>query len=161
MKPTVYLETSVIGYLAMRPSTVLQIAAKQQITREWWEHQRSRYELYVSRYVIEECNAGDPIAALERQHFLAGIPLLDVSDEVSDLAKCLLNETVLPQKAAIDALHISVSAVNHVQYLVTWNCRHSANLALRRPIEDICRRLGYRPPILCTPQDLLEIHDGP
>ena len=37
MYPTVYLETTIIGYLAMQPSGVLRIAANQQTTHEWWE----------------------------------------------------------------------------------------------------------------------------
>ena len=35
MKPSIYLETSVIGCLAMRLSGVLRIAANQQTTRDW------------------------------------------------------------------------------------------------------------------------------
>lgn len=34
MKPTVYLETTIIGYLAMRVSGVLRVAANQQTTRD-------------------------------------------------------------------------------------------------------------------------------
>ncbi len=37
MKPTVYLESTVISYVAARPSRDLIIAAHQQITHEWWE----------------------------------------------------------------------------------------------------------------------------
>ncbi len=49
MKPSIYLETSVIGCLAMRLSGVLRIAANQQITRDWWDNHRERYDLFISR----------------------------------------------------------------------------------------------------------------
>ena len=44
MKPSVYLETSVIGCLAMRPSSVLRIAANQQISRDFWDNHRQRFD---------------------------------------------------------------------------------------------------------------------
>ncbi len=35
MNSTVYLETSIIGYLASRPSRDLITAANQHLTRDW------------------------------------------------------------------------------------------------------------------------------
>lgn len=62
MKPTVYIETTIIGYLAMRMSGALRTAANQQITRDWWDNHRHKYEPLISRYVVEECSNGDPTA---------------------------------------------------------------------------------------------------
>jgi hypothetical protein len=160
MKPTVYLETTVIGYLAMRVSSILRVAANQQTTRDWWDNHRQRFDLYVSRFVVDECSDGDAVAAQERLVYLENIPLLEVSEAVNSLAGSLRLGVPLPEKASIDALHISVAAVNGVQYLLTWNCKHIANPSLRPRIERLCRDLGYEPPVICTPQELLEIDDG-
>ena len=124
MKPSIYLETSVIGCLAMRLSGVLRIAANQQTTRDWWDNHRQQFELFVSRYVIDECSDGDPVAAQERLAFLEGIPLLEVSDTAEALAEALLNGVPLPPKATIDAYHISVAAVHGIEFLLTWNGKH-------------------------------------
>ncbi len=159
MKPSIYLETSVIGCLAMRLSGVLRIAANQQTTRDWWDNERQRYDLFVSRYVMNECSRGDPQAAQERLAFLEGIPLLEVSDSVETLAQALLSKVPLPAKATVDALHISVAALSGIDYLLTWNCKHIANPSLRLRIESVCRELGCEPPVICTPQELLEIND--
>ena len=43
-----------------------------------------------------------------------------------------------------------------MEYLLTWNCTHIANAVLRPRIEAVCR-LGYEPPIICTPQELMEV----
>ena len=160
MKPTVYLETTVIGYLAMRVSGILRVAANQQTTRDWWDNQRQRFDLFVSRFVVDECSDGDPVAAEERLAYLEGIPLLQMSDDVNSLAESLLVGVPMPEKAGIDALHISVAAANGVQYLLTWNCKHIANPSLRPRIERLCRDMDYEPPVICTPQELLEIHDA-
>ena len=87
MTPTVYIETSVLSYLAARPSRDVVIAAYQQVTREWWAGARDRFEL---------------------------------------------------------------------DYLITWNFRHIANAAMRSRIERACRRAGYQPAIICTPNELME-----
>jgi len=160
MKPTVYLETTVIGYLAMRVSGVLRVAANQQTTRDWWENHRQQFDLFVSRFVVDECSDGDPVAAQERRAFLEDIPLLQMSEGVDSLAESLIAGVPLPEKAGIDALHISIAAVHGIEYLITWNCRHIANPALRPQIEFLCREAGYEPPVICTPQELLEIDDA-
>ena len=160
MKPTVYLETTIIGNLAMRPSSRLRVAADQQITREWWDNYRHRYNLVVSVFVIDECLAGDPVAAQERLVYLESIPLLDLSDDVEFLTESLMADVPLPAKARIDASHISVAAVHGVQYLLTWNCKHIANPSLRQRINNVCRELGHKPPTICTPREFLELNHG-
>jgi predicted nucleic acid-binding protein len=116
--------------------------------------------VYVSRFVVGECAAGHSVAAADRLRVLAEVPLLEVTTDAESLAAALLEEVPLPPKAATDALHIAVAAVNGVEYLLTWNCRHIANPALRPRIESVCRRMGFEPPVICTPQELLEIDDG-
>ena len=139
---------------------MLRIAANQQITREWWDNHRERYDLFISRYVVDECSRGDPVAAQERLVFLKDIPLLDVDDSTKTLANALLAKVPLPPKAAVDAVHISAAALNGIEFLVTWNCKHIANPALRMRIESVCREMNCEPPVICTPQELLEINDA-
>ena len=73
---SIYLESSVVSYLAARPSRDLVVAGNQQVTRDWWETRRGECELFVSDAVVAECAAGDPTAASEREGFLAGLPVL-------------------------------------------------------------------------------------
>lgn len=156
MKPSVYIETSIIGYLTTRLSNLLVAASNQQITRQWWDDHRDEFELFVSRFVADECSRGDRAAADERLEKLSGISWLDVTEEVINLAEALQREIPLPKKAEIDSYHVAVTAVHGVQYLLTLNCRHIANASLRPKIESICRDLGYEPPIICTPQELMD-----
>ncbi len=59
MGKRVYIETSVISYLTARPSRNAWATAWQQITRQWWDSQRSRFELFVSELVFVEVSQGD------------------------------------------------------------------------------------------------------
>jgi hypothetical protein len=155
MKPTVYVETTIPSYLTAWPSRDVVRAGEQQVTRDWWAR-RSEFELRVSSLVLLECSAGDADAAALRLAALDGVPVLAQAAEAETLAEALLREVPLPAKAGADALHIAVAAVNGVAYLLTWNCTHIANAALRPRIEAICRQMGYEPPVICTPTELLE-----
>ncbi len=160
MKPKVYIETTIPSYLTARPSRDLIIAAHQQITHEWWG-KRSDFDLYVSRLVQLECQAGDPDAASARMIAIAGLPILEPFDAVGTLAEELIRNVPLPSKASDDALHIALSAVHGMNYLLTWNCAHIANATLRKRVESICRTLGYDPPLICTPDELRKLGDKP
>jgi len=82
--------------------------------------------------------------------------LLETSREALELAKELIQAGALPAKAADDALHIAVAAINGIPFLLTWNCRHLANATMRPMIESVCMGRGLRAPIICTPEELLE-----
>ena len=155
MKSKVYLETTIVSYRAGRPSRDIIIAGHQRITQEWWER-RSRFDLFVSEAVVEEAARGDAVAAARRAALLGGIPVLDLSVEVQDLANRLLRGHAVPENALVDAVHIAVTAVNQINYLLTWNCRHIANAAVRGKIEQACRAAGLQAPAICTPEELME-----
>jgi predicted nucleic acid-binding protein len=156
MAERVYIETTVVSYLTARPSRDVVIAGHQQITHEWWDTQRESYQLCISQLVRKEAGAGDATAAEERLDRLNAMTLLETSDEALDLAKELIQAGALPAKAADDALHIAVAAMNGIPYLLTWNCRHLANATMRPVIEKVCAGKGVKAPIICTPEELLE-----
>lgn len=156
MKPKVYLETTVISYLAARPSRDIVAAAHQELTRQWWDQRREDYHLVVSEVVLREAADGDPEAAERRSTILAGIDILEVGQAALGLAEELVHRGAVPDVAAEDALHIAIAVTNGVEYLLTWNCTHIANAAMRRAIDDVCVEQGYEPTVLCTPEELSE-----
>lgn len=151
----VYVETTIVSYLTARPSRDLIMAAHQQITQEWWETRRANFDLYASQFVIQESSAGDAAMAQKRLDALDGIALLAVSKEALNLARLLVEKGPLPEKAEVDALHISVAASHGMDYLLTWNCKHIANAEMQTGIGKLCRAAGFEPPVICTPEELL------
>ena len=154
-KETVYLETSIISYLTARPSSDLMAAAWQKATVDWWDTQRSRFDLYVSDVVLEEAGGGDSVAASRRLDVLAGVPVLALTNHAVLLSRALIEAGAIPAKAIGDALHIAVSAVHGIDYLLTWNCRHIDNAETKPVIRKICTANGYVYPEICTPQELM------
>lgn len=154
---TVYIETSVVSYLTSKSSRDLLIAACQQATHTWWEEYRLRFELYTSRLVLAEASSGDSEAARKRSGCFESIPELQLTDEVRDLARVLVQRGALPHKAEAGALHIAVAAVHRVDILLTWNCRHIDNPVTKPMIRSVCAENGYVCPEICTPLELLEV----
>ena len=153
---SIYLESSVVSYLAARPRRDLVVAGNQLVTRDWWETRRGECELFVSEIVVAECAAGDPTAAFERKVFLAGLPVLTTTEEAEALADALLSAMALPQKATLDALHIGLAATNGIDILLTWNCAHIANAFMLPQINAARVEFGVIPPTICTPLQLVE-----
>jgi predicted nucleic acid-binding protein len=160
MKPTVYIETTVIGYLTSRVRSDVTVAGHQHTTREWWATAADRFQLVASQLVVQECTAGDADASKERRDALQDLQLLQTTPEAEALANALLADHAVPTSHPEDALHIALATVNGVEYLVTWNFRHIANAAVRSDIERVCRGAGYEPPVICTPEELLESDDA-
>jgi PIN domain-containing protein len=155
LRSKVYLETTVISYLTAAPSRDIVQAAHQQITREWWDR-RKDFDLFVSQAVITEAGRGDPGTAARRLASLEDVGVLEVTENASRLAEAFIEQHALPAKAAVDALHIAVAVVMGMDYVLTWNCTHIANAVIRPKIEHACRQLGYEPPVICTPEELME-----
>lgn len=155
MRKRVYIETLIISYLTGRPSRNLLVAAWQSLTVEWWEKRRKLFELFVSELVLEEAGRGDSEAAERRLKAIEGIPLLKLTDSAVELSKKLILEGALPTKATDDALHIALSAVHNIDYLLTWNCRHIDNAETKPLIRSVVIANGYNYPEICTPQELI------
>lgn len=154
--PSVYIETSIISYLTARRSNDIRTIANQNTTIEWWEKSRQNFQLFISEFVRTEASQGDEEASRRRLEVIENLPILEVEEETLSLAKAFIRDGPIHKKSEIDAYHISVSTVNGIDYLLTWNCTHIANAAIRPRIESICRKYGYEPPIICTPLELME-----
>ena len=155
MLPRVYLETSLISYVVGRSSRDLITLANQELTRDWWETERWKYELFISELVVSEAEVGDPTAVRSRLALIEPLPLLSIPERAEILAPVLLCAAGLASNAATDALHMALAAVHGMQYLLTWNCKHIANAVIRRAVERECLAAGYDPPVICTPQELM------
>ena len=154
MSVTVYVESSVISYLASRPSRDLVMAARQTITLEWWEERRRQYEVYISTLVEEEISRGDASAAKRRLAYVAEIPALEVTDQANTLAKDLLKQRAVPKNSAEDALHIGIAAATGMEYLLTWNFKHINNAKTKKMIAKVIEAHGFVSPVLCSPEEL-------
>ena len=154
-RPSIYIETTIPSLYTSRPSPNIVELARQRLTAIWWEDFSQDFQLVTSQTVHDECSKGNLDLAAKRINFLRGISLLKLNESVGSIAKELLSQGIIPQKAADDAIHIAVASVHSIDYLLTWNCRHLANPMIWWRVSEIVTNFGYRPSIICTPEDLI------
>ena len=79
MKETVYVETSIFGYLTARSTTNLILAANTKVTQDWWNTRRNIFTIYASELVEDEAAKGDKEIANQRLDILKSIIYLDIT----------------------------------------------------------------------------------
>ena len=155
MAESIYIETTIPSLYVARPAAGLVEAARQRLTRLWWDEHRQEFDLTCSQTVLDESSRGDAEMAQRRIDLLQGVPLLDLNDDVDRVSSAILSHEIIPAKAANDAIHIAIASVHEVDYLLTWNCTHLANPRIWRRISDCLTRIGFRATVICTPEDLI------
>ncbi|KOR31806.1 hypothetical protein TI05_11260 [Achromatium sp. WMS3] len=153
----IYIETSIVSYLTARPSNNLITAAWQQATIDWWNNDKDRFAVYISEIVIEEASKGDQIAASKRLSVLRDIEILQLNETAIALAKELIKEGCVPNKALDDALHIAITAINNIEFLLTWNCKHINNAEMKPKIRKIIEGYDYQYPEIATPIEFIKL----
>ena len=144
-----------VSYLVANPSRDSILAAHQQLTRQWWQDERQRYQCVTSEEVLKEAGLGDAEMSRRRLEALSGLTVLAVDKSAQSLAQELLGARILPAAAASDAIHVVVAAQRQINILLTWNCRHLANPHLLGKLREFLVRRGLTLPEVCTPIELM------
>ncbi len=131
------------------------MAALQHQARMWWSIERRKFNLVTSQLTIMEASAGDPAAAADRLKLLDGIPTVPISSKVENLAKLIVANHLMPQKAGADAFHVAAVAIAGVDYLLTQNCKHIANAHELPRLYRLLDEQGYGRLLICTPAEFL------
>jgi len=96
------------------------------------------------------------VAAEKRINFIKNhhLSILEIDHKSIILAEELFNDIGFPENAKDDSLHIAVSIINNIDYLLSWNFRHIANAHFKKKIETFCISNNYCVPTICTPEEL-------
>ena len=84
-------------------------------------------------------------------------PVLEVTSDVRDLAELYFDRILIPDKARGDAVHLAVATYHGMDFLVSWNFSHILNARVRAVIQEINAVRGISTPIICTPEELMEV----
>ncbi len=81
---------------------------------------------------------------------------LDDVDEIDQLAEIYLTTGVMPPKKLFDALHVAVCICHKIDYLVSWNYKHLANVNREKRILAANYQHNYLHPLrIVTPTELI------
>ncbi|MBI4657724.1 MAG: type II toxin-antitoxin system VapC family toxin [Verrucomicrobia bacterium] len=152
----IYIESTIPSYVVARPARDLLQAARQQLTRDWWEFRRAGHALFTSQLVLDEIAFGESEMANRRLELMADITLLASTGEAGELTRNIMKSRLLPPKAEGDGAHIALATVHEMDILLTWNCRHIANAFTLGRLRRLIESCGYSAPTICTPEEFLQ-----
>jgi predicted nucleic acid-binding protein len=121
MKPTVYIETSVISYYAARLSRDLIVAAHQQITQEWWDKVLPTLRPFISQLVLDELKAEPSPVNEVGLAAVRGFAILPMPQDMRDRASRFREKMQIPEDRAHLTVHLAIAAGHGMDYLVTWD----------------------------------------
>jgi predicted nucleic acid-binding protein len=157
-KLKIYLDTSVINFLFADDSP-----EKKEITKQFFELFISTgiYETFVSIYVLEEINNTTDLAKkgllteIIKKHPIQIIDVSEDEDPIDILSDEYVKKQVVPENKLFDALHVAVCTVFEIDFLVSWNFKHLANINRERKFIAVNQSLNYNYPLrIVTPENL-------
>jgi len=149
---SLYLDTSVIGGY-FDPEFMAD-------TRVLWRRREEGLFRFVSSQMVIDEIAGAPerVRELMRTSFVVE-DVLDLSVEMEDLAAAYMAQKVVPAGFGNDAQHVAVCSVARLDYLVSWNFKHLANVRRESGFNAVNVLQGYPPVRIVTPTFLIHGHE--
>ncbi|MDR2694253.1 MAG: type II toxin-antitoxin system VapC family toxin [Chitinispirillales bacterium] len=155
-KKSVYIETTIPSVITSRPSQHPETLYRQTVTKFFWENERNKYDLFISNYVVEECEKGDQNSANKRLDLINGITYLDIDEGVETLAREYYRLLNIPTSAKTDSFHLALCVLNDIDFILSWNLKHFGQRSFLLMLEYNVKH-GLHTPVLCTPGELLSI----
>ena len=150
MKISLYLETSVVGAYLDNGDPF-----RRDLTIRWWEHELMEYEAFSSILVQREI---ERIAEPHRSGYLnliKALKQLDLAEEVAILAEGYIERGIFQRKYIADAVHVALASFHKIDYLVTWNFGHIANVRKQARLKLFNTAAGFFSPVIITPEFLV------
>jgi len=129
-KIKIYLDTSVPNFLFADDAP-----EKRDITIDFFSNfvKLEKYHTFISAFVLVEIdNTTDLKKKIKLLEALKQYPLTMLQsenrNEIETLAQKYVKAGIIPMKNIFDAYHIAVCTVFGIDYLVSWNFRHLANV---------------------------------
>jgi len=153
MKNKVYIETSIPSFYHNN-RTELEMMARKNWTREWWDNYREYYDVVTSQAVLDELRSGNFPTQEHAMNMLKDMPLVPIEPPISEIVQVYIQHRVMPNDPLGDALHLALASFHKCDFLLTWNCKHIANANKFTHIKRINVMLDLFTPMLVTPLEL-------
>ncbi len=150
MKKSLYLETSVIGAYLDNGEPF-----RRDLTIRWWEHELAEYRSYISILVKREIECLSEPYRTSYLNLIKPLKNLELPEEVGILAEGYISRGIFHRKYIGDAMHVAMASYHKIDYLVTWNFGHIANVRKQARVRLFNTAAGFFVPMIVTPEFLV------
>jgi len=160
-RPTLYIETSVFGfYYDEKEENKFR---KEASVKLFDQISKGLFAAYYSTVTLAKLQKSkDPV---KRQRLLKlidrfGLERLPEPEEFEDvgkLATSFIEQKIIPVIKKDDAFHLAIAILSPpIDYLVTWNYKHLANINILRQIKSASLSIGYEVKFdVVTPEEVI------
>ena len=152
-RPTVYLDANFLSALHFHGNNPF-LMARQRASRDWWKWERNYFQILASNFVERELRSGSYPGQQEATAEVQRLCYLPFTQQVRALVGTYLQRGLVPESAAGDAIHLAFATCHRVDYLLTWNYAHLANLEVARRLKELNDQWNLRSPFLVTPENI-------
>ena len=104
--------------------------------------------------VVNEAGKGNPVEAKKRIEVIQNLPILSITGDAEEIARELIDQGAFPENAVEDALHVGIAAAHKIDFILTWNFKHLANVVAQNKMQSILHSMNSKLPVMCIPQEL-------
>lgn len=132
----------------------------RESTRRWWSQKSNDYYVCASNAVERELKRGNYYHQQECMELVKKIAVLPGDNkEIDQIARTYVKHLLAPKEDIEDfrgdAIHLAICAFYKVDYLLTWNLKHLANVNKLRHLKIINAQMDLTTPQIVTPDQLL------
>lgn len=150
MKQSLYLETSVVGAYLDNGDPL-----RRDLTIRWWEHELPEYRAVISSLVEKELSRVPEPHRTSYLNLIAPLERVELTEEAAILADGYISRGIFHRKYIGDALHVALASLHKIDYIVTWNFGHLANVRRQARIRVFNTAAGFFAPVIVTPEFLV------
>ncbi|MGH9947280.1 MAG: hypothetical protein ACRD6X_08785 [Pyrinomonadaceae bacterium] len=150
MKLSLYIETSVIGAYLDNGDTF-----RRDLTIRWFERELSEYRTFSSLLTVRELESMNEPYRTGYLKIAEQFEQLELSDEAVMLADGYIARGIFHRKYMADAIHVALASFNRIDYFVTWNFGHIANVRKQARVRIFNTAAGFFTPTIVTPEFLV------
>ena len=150
MKQNLYLETSIVGAYLDNGEPF-----RRDLTIRWWEHEMADYRAVISPLVARELERVPEPHRSSYLNLVNPLEQVELTEEASILADGYVSRGIFHRKYIADALHVAIASCHKIDYLVTWNFGHLANVRRQARIKLFNTAAGFFVPMIVTPEFLV------
>ena len=149
-KESLYLDTSV-------PSAYYDKRAKERkdATIKFWKEVLPHYQVYVSEITVKELDdTKDENLRKRLRRLIKGFKMLKSNKKIRDLARVYIERGVFSERYVDDALHVAITTLYDISYLVSWNFEHLVKVKTRKWVNSVNTLEGFTEIEIVSPQEL-------
>ena len=116
--------------------------------------------MWISATTLNELRAGEFPRQADCVRMARKISRLPINKATYALSHELLETGMLPSSKPGDAMQMAIAATHEIDYLLTWNYAHLCNPVSQAKLDESCRAMQLRAPLIVSPESIPQVRWG-